>query len=243
VYYVQSTAQFFYCDGSNYQTLNLKGNDGKDGTSWAVQTTTASPSECPNGGTVISIGPDANKDGIPDTGSSSTTVCNGTAGPQGPAGHNSLVNTTDEPAGANCAAGGMRVDVGLDLNDDGVLQSTEIQKTKYLCNGTSGTTTAPFIAKSISAASHYSCALLSGGTVLCWGQNYQGQLGDGTATDRSVPVTVIGITNAVAVVSGGAHSCALLGGGMVQCWGYNKYGQLGNGTTKDSSVPVTVNGF
>jgi alpha-tubulin suppressor-like RCC1 family protein len=85
--------------------------------------------------------------------------------------------------------------------------------------------------------------LLPSGTVQCWGYNFNGQLGNGTTAGSSVPVTVVGITNATMVAPGSSHTCAVLSGGAVQCWGNNGYGQLGNGTTTDSSVPVTVTGF
>ena len=66
------------------------------------------------------------------------------------------------------------------------------------------------------------CALLSSGTVQCWGGNAYGQLGNGTTTDSSVPVTVSGITNAIAVAAGDSdHTCAVLSNGSIQCWGCN----------------------
>src|SRR5204863_1826609 len=80
-------------------------------------------------------------------------------------------------------------------------------------------------------------------------------LGDGTTNPSTTPVTVVGITNAIAVGAGYHHSCALLEDGRVQCWGDNTYGQLGNGaainpntprgaaSTLHSSVPVTVVGI
>ena len=91
----------------------------------------------------------------------------------------------------------------------------------------------------------YTCALLGAGSILCWGSNRNGQLGDGTPTDSPVlvPVTVSGITDAIAVATGFNNTCALLSRGLVQCWGSNTYGQLGNGTTTDSPVPVTVSGI
>jgi hypothetical protein len=53
------------------------------------------------------------------------------------AGRNSLIRLTSEPAGANCAAGGQRIDVGVDLNGDGSLDVSEIQATGYVCNAAS----------------------------------------------------------------------------------------------------------
>ena len=87
-----------------------------------------------------------------------------------------------------------------------------------------------------------SCAVLSGGTVQCWGDNSSGELGNGSTTDSSVPVTVSGITNAMAVARGN-DTCAVLSDGTVQCWGDNSHGDLGNGTTTNSLVPMTVSGI
>jgi len=64
----------------------------------------------------------------------------------------------------------------------------------------------------------FTCALLSDGTVQRWRTNVYGGLGDGTATSSTVPVRVMGITNAIAIAAGGLHACALLADGTVQCW-------------------------
>ena len=96
----------------------------------------------------------------------------------------------------------------------------------------------------------HSCGVLDDNTVRCWGENFDGQLGNGTvagfippnasASDTStiVPVTVSGITSATQVATGQFHSCALLLSGQIMCWGMNSSGQLGNGTGVVSATPV-----
>ncbi|NIL44250.1 cell wall anchor protein, partial [Salinispora arenicola] len=80
------------------------------------------------------------------------------------------------------------------------------------------------------------------GTVLAWGRNFFGQLGDGTTADSSTPVAVSlpsGIT-VTAITAGDDHSLGLTSAGTVLAWGRNFFGQLGDGTTADSSTPVAV---
>ena len=95
-------------------------------------------------------------------------------------------------------------------------------------------------AVAISAGASHSCALLSGGTVQCWGLNHEGQIGNGETSNVSVPTTVAGVSNAIAIATGGYHTCALLSGGTVQCWGKNAYGQLGNSSTESCGSSGTA---
>ena len=109
--------------------------------------------------------------------------------------------------------------------------------------GTGGIVSAPHAA-AVSAGNNYTCALISNGTIKCWGSNERGRLGIGSTASSVLPSqVVVGITAAIAVETGDLHACALLNDGTVQCWGDNDDGQLGNGTMTSSSTPVTVYGI
>src|SRR6185369_2945405 len=59
----------------------------------------------------------------------------------------------------------------------------------------------------------HTCAIDDGGAVWCWGRNRDGQLGDGTTTDRAQPMPVTGLAGARALAAGGGHTCAIDDGG------------------------------
>lgn len=81
----------------------------------------------------------------------------------------------------------------------------------------------------LSAGWAHTCALQDpNGDVVCWGANEEGQLGDGSTHDRSLPMVVNGLAGVTRIAAGGAHTCALVGTD-VKCWGLNDRGQLGNG--------------
>lgn len=89
----------------------------------------------------------------------------------------------------------------------------------------------------------FSLAVRNDGTVWAWGWNVYGQLGDGTITNRTVPVQVVGLADVCAVVAGSFHSLAVKRDGTLWAWGDNAIGELGDGTTDDRHTPVQVPGL
>jgi alpha-tubulin suppressor-like RCC1 family protein len=86
-------------------------------------------------------------------------------------------------------------------------------------------------------------ALLSNGTVMAWGNNQSGQLGNGTKQNASVPEPVPGLSGVVELAAGGNHAYALLSNGTIMAWGAGSYGQLGDHSTKNRTTPVMVSGI
>jgi len=96
----------------------------------------------------------------------------------------------------------------------------------------------------VSAGGYYhTAAIKTDGTLWTWGNNRYGQLGDGTTTSRSSPVTTAGAgTTWCQVGAGSAHTTAVKTDGTLWTWGYNGYGRLGTGTTTNRSSPGTTAG-
>jgi alpha-tubulin suppressor-like RCC1 family protein len=95
----------------------------------------------------------------------------------------------------------------------------------------------------ISGGAGHTCMVRAGGTVRCWGSNSFHELGDGTTSYRTSPVTVAGLTGIVSVSAGGYLTCVLRGNGTVGCWGRNDVGELGDGTFVERSAPLSVSGL
>jgi alpha-tubulin suppressor-like RCC1 family protein len=95
----------------------------------------------------------------------------------------------------------------------------------------------------ISAGQGHTCALTQNKNLYCWGGNQDGEVGDGSTSQRWVatPVT-LGSGVVSAITTGYSHSCLALSGGNVQCWGSDQYGQLGNGGGGSTSSPNAVSG-
>ncbi|MGH2831611.1 MAG: RCC1 domain-containing protein, partial [Solirubrobacteraceae bacterium] len=108
----------------------------------------------------------------------------------------------------------------------------------------------------IAAGQNYSLALLKNGTVMGWGSDGEGELGNGTSSNHhDLPVAVSGLSGVKAIAAWGDTSMALLEDGQVMAWGSNYFGELGDGTRAGpeycasndqlpcSLVPVPVSGL
>ena len=95
----------------------------------------------------------------------------------------------------------------------------------------------------VAAGWNHTCALETGGRVMCWGANSAGQLGLGNFTSFNIPQPVPGLNGVTQLVSGAAHTCAIVSTGEVSCWGLNFNGQLGVGTNINASTPQSIAGF
>jgi hypothetical protein len=95
-------------------------------------------------------------------------------------------------------------------------------------------------AQTIAGGALHTVVVKPDGTVWTFGLNTNGQLGDGTTTQKRVPVQVNGVSSVVAVAAGSVHTLALTSGGNVYAWGGNGSGQLGDGSTTQRNSPVLI---
>jgi alpha-tubulin suppressor-like RCC1 family protein len=107
----------------------------------------------------------------------------------------------------------------------------------FACLGTAAPTPA---AGSVAAGTGYTLALKADGTVWASGLNSSGQLGDGTTTRRSTPVSIPSLTSVAVIAAGATHSAAIKTDGSLWIWGSNASNQLGDGTTTTRTSPIQV---
>jgi len=92
----------------------------------------------------------------------------------------------------------------------------------------------------IGAGFYHTLAVKSDGSVVAWGENGNGQIGDGSQTARWVPTAVASLSGVVEVAGGGFHSLARKSDGTLVGWGLNNFGQLGDGTNTQQLTPVAT---
>ncbi|MDA8545546.1 hypothetical protein N9K60_02030 [Candidatus Poseidoniales archaeon] len=139
--------------------------------------------------------------------------------------------------------------------DDGSVSCWGDNYNGALGDGTSTTRNTPALTSSlgtgrtavaISSGYGHTCVILDNGSVSCWGDNYNGALGDGTLINhRKTPALTssLGTGRTAVSISVGGHACVILDDGNVSCWGSNYEGQLGNGNTTNRNTPVQTSSF
>ena len=98
----------------------------------------------------------------------------------------------------------------------------------------------------IVAGQEHVCGIKGDGTVLCWGYNLYGELGNGTTpTNSPTPVAVSSLAHAVSLGTSRVHTCAVLADGTAKCWGRDSFAECGAGTAVAAGrgTPVTVAGL
>ena len=132
-------------------------------------------------------------------------------------------------------------------NGDGQLgNNSTVNSSVPVAVSTAGTPLAGNTVTAVSAGAFHSMARCADGTLAAWGRNGFGQLGDGSNTQRIVPVAVWTAGTPLAgrtvteLAAGGYHSAALCSDGTLTAWGYNLDGELGNNNTTNSNMPVAV---
>lgn len=197
------------------------GADGQDGTNALLNTVEDGATSCPNGGDLVEVGVDDNRNGAlePAEVDASFEVCDGADGSSAAP----LMRVADEPAGTNCPDGGSRVELGTDANANGALDDAEVDaaRTTFICQPAETPTY-----RQIETGYTHACALTESGHVWCWGDNRYLQLGHpgaNTPEPRQVP----GLSHVTSIAAGLDFTCALLESGGVKCWGSNSMNQLG----------------
>ena len=94
----------------------------------------------------------------------------------------------------------------------------------------------------ITSGTSHSCGVATDNRAYCWGDNFNGEIGDGTTTDRLKPTLVAGNLRFSVVSAGDNFTCGLTTLKKAYCWGWNDSGMLGDGTVIDRHMPVAVKG-
>ncbi|MBV9215617.1 MAG: hypothetical protein JO053_05520, partial [Acidobacteria bacterium] len=177
----------------------------------------------------------------------------------GELGNGNIDSGVSSPTAVSALTGVIHIGAGgfhsAALRSDGTVWSWGFNQFGETGNGTtatSGCSCTPSPAQSsiagvvsISLGFDHTLALKSDGTVWAWGFNGDGELGDGTTTNRSSPVQVgLGVANfnnIIAISAGEMHSLALKGDGTVWVWGFNGDGEIGNGSTSGPQFSPVMN--
>ena len=155
------------------------------------------------------------------------------------------------PGGVTPTAIATGAGYSLAIGSDGKLYAWGWNNHGQLGNGTTTDSNIPVVASlpdgvsptAIAAGYFYGMVIGSDNKLYTWGQNPNGQLGNGTTTDSNIPAAINLPNNAfpTTIAAGWYHSLAIGSDGKLYTWGWNVDGQLGEGTTTDSHTPVAAN--
>jgi alpha-tubulin suppressor-like RCC1 family protein len=126
-------------------------------------------------------------------------------------------------------------------NDHGQLGHGDLTATTYPVHVVGGLRFVSISASGNGVDAH-TCAVATGGALYCWGNDQDGQLGDGDVSDKATPVVVSGGYSWTAVAAGPFFSCGIVMGGTAYCWGYDANGSLGDSAGSDAHTPRAVGG-
>ena len=139
----------------------------------------------------------------------------------------------------------------VQVRPDGTVMASGLNSDGQLGDGTTTTSTTPVPVSgltpgsvvAVAAGDSHALALKADGTVVAWGTNSAGQLGDGTTTASTTPVTVSGLTGVTAIAAGDSISYALKVDGTVWAWGTTTSASSATGPTPTATTPVQVSGL
>jgi alpha-tubulin suppressor-like RCC1 family protein len=169
----------------------------------------------------------------------------------GIAGSTSGYTATASPGGASCTTTSLTCTITGLTNGTTYTVTVVTNTTAGNSSASTAATVTPWPPEAIAAGGRESSCTIYSGKAYCWGDDSDGELGNGvtTATAQLTPVAVYtgGVLAGVTltqITMGYWHVCALASTGAVYCWGYDVDGELGNGTTSStpSNVPVLVSG-
>ena len=92
----------------------------------------------------------------------------------------------------------------------------------------------------IIAGYRHTCAVMFDRSILCWGWNAHGQVGDGTTTTTPSPIEIFASEEVKDAATGAFHTCVIKFGKSLYCWGNNAFGQIGDGSTTSRNTPVLI---
>ncbi len=231
------------------------GTNGTNGLNAATLTTVEpAGANCATGGVKLEFGPDVNGNGLLDAGEIvpvlTQYVCNGAVGAQGiqgvagANGLNTLIKTTVEPAGANCATGGTKVETGLDANSNGILDAVEVvaAQTTYVCNGAggaipNGNAQGQMLYWNGSAWVHVAPGITGQTLTFCYNAPQWGPCLPQVTTLPLTNITGYAATSGVNVTATGGNAVTTAG----ICWSTNPNPTLNDSVNPNGSVSGTTN--